>query len=257
MWKVMGMVIAVLVFMYLRVRHPELPLLEALLLAVPPAAAIWLANRLQLLMARMKVRDDLIQEQLHSVEARHEELRQVYLEQEHTTVRLKEAYRQIEELNVGLEAKVRERTAALEAANERLKEMDRLKSQFLAHVSHELRTPLTSIKGFVENLLERLSGPLTDKQEKDLTRVKDNTNRLARMIGDLLDRSRIDAGKLELSLGEVALTNIAADVVEQLQPLAVGKQQRLQFTCAETDVIVLADEDRLSQIFTQPDRQCH
>jgi signal transduction histidine kinase len=81
-----------------------------------------------------------------------------------------------------LEAKVRERTAALEAANERLKEMDRLKSQFLAHVSHELRTPLTSIKGFVENLLERLSGPLTDKQEKDLTRVKDNTNRLARMI---------------------------------------------------------------------------
>jgi hypothetical protein len=69
MWKVMGMVIAVLVFMYLRVRHPELPLLEALLLAVPPAAAIWLANRLQLLMARMKVRDDLIQEQLHSVEA--------------------------------------------------------------------------------------------------------------------------------------------------------------------------------------------
>ena len=64
------------------------------------------------------------------------------------------AYHQIEDLNASLELRVQERTAELEAANEELKELDRLKSQFLAHVSHELRSPLTSIKGFAENMLE-------------------------------------------------------------------------------------------------------
>jgi hypothetical protein len=66
------------------------------------------------------------------------------------------AYQQIEELNVGLEAKVRERTAELEQA-------DRLRSRFLSHVSHELKTPLTSIKGFLQNLLDGLTGPVNDK----------------------------------------------------------------------------------------------
>ena len=61
------------------------------------------------------------------------------------------AYQQIEELNVGLEAKVRERTKELEQA-------DRLRSQFLSHVSHELKTPMTSIKGFLQNMLDGLTG---------------------------------------------------------------------------------------------------
>src|SRR5574338_261510 len=88
-------------------------------------------------------------------------------------------------------------------ANGRLKEMDRLKSQFLAHVSHELRTPLTGIKGLTENLLDGLGGPLTTKQEHNLRRVVDNAGRLARMITHLLERSRIEAGKIDLTLREV------------------------------------------------------
>ena len=163
---------------------------------------------------------------------------------------IEEAYRQIEALNVGLEARVRERTADLEAANEQLKEMDRLKSQFLAHVSHELRTPLTSIKGFVDNMLEGLAGALSEKQAQYLTRIKANGSRLARMITDLLDRSRIEAGKLALSLEEIALLPMVSDVIEQIRPIALAKHQRLQLQCDDTDLTVWADIDRLSQIVT-------
>jgi signal transduction histidine kinase/ActR/RegA family two-component response regulator len=160
------------------------------------------------------------------------------------------AYRRIEELIAGLEAKVRERTADLERANERLRELDRLKSEFLAHVSHELRTPLTSIKGYAENMLEGLAGRVTEKQEHYLTRIRINGMRLARMISDLLDRSRIESGKIELALAEVALPALAAEVVEQLRVLAVTKGQLLQLECSEPDVTVWADADRLSQILT-------
>ncbi|MCA9420910.1 MAG: GAF domain-containing protein, partial [Nitrospira sp.] len=88
------------------------------------------------------------------------------------------AYDEIEALNIGLETKVQERTLELqqantdlEAANHRLKELDRMKSQFLSHCSHELRTPLTSIKGFTENLLHGMVGPLAERQHLYLTRI--------------------------------------------------------------------------------------
>jgi CheY-like chemotaxis protein len=159
-------------------------------------------------------------------------------------------HRRIEELNAGLEAKVRERTAELELANKRLREMDRLKSKFLSHVSHELRTPLTSIKGFMENALSGLAGPLSDKLQSYLVRMAHNTDRLIRMIADLLEQSRIEAGKLELSTAAVDLRKCSAEVVEQLHPLAAAKRQRLELDSEGTELIVWADEDRLIQVLT-------
>ncbi|TAJ32284.1 MAG: GAF domain-containing protein, partial [Nitrospirae bacterium] len=168
-----------------------------------------------------------------------------------------DAYAQIEALNVGLEAKVRERTLELEqlnkdlqAANEQLKQMDHLKSQFLAHVSHELRTPMTSIKGFAENMLAGLTGPLTDKQTQYLTRINANERRLSRMITDLLDRARIEAGKITLLPDEVSLPQVVAEVVEQLRPLALAKGHRLELQGHEADLTVWADADKVSQILT-------
>jgi signal transduction histidine kinase/CheY-like chemotaxis protein len=160
------------------------------------------------------------------------------------------AYREIESLNAGLEARVRERTAELEAANARLKQLDRLKSQFLAHVSHELRTPLTSIVGFADNMIEGLVGSLNAKQEQYLSRIKANGTRLARMITDLLDLSRVEAGKLVLSFDHLALSTLVSDVIEQLRPLASAKRLRLGFEQAQADLQVWADPDRLSQILT-------
>jgi len=151
------------------------------------------------------------------------------------------AYQQIEEWNVGLELKVRERTEALEQA-------DRLRSQFLSHVSHELRTPLTSIKGFVQNLLDGLTGPLNEKQQRYLFRMLDNSDRLIRMIEDLLDRTRIEAGRLEVHPVDMDLESCLTDAVEQLRPLAFAKRQRLGISTRDTRIEVWADRDRLIQV---------
>ena len=152
-------------------------------------------------------------------------------------------YEQIEDLNVGLEVKVRERTAELEQA-------DCLRSQFLSHVSHELKTPLTSIKGFLQNLLDELTGPLNEKQQRYLSRMLDNSNRLIRMIEDLLDRTRIQSGRLDLDPGEIDLGHCVADAVEQLRLLAQAKQQTLEAVAPPVPLMVWADRDRLIQIVT-------
>lgn len=153
------------------------------------------------------------------------------------------AYQQIEELNVGLEAKVRERTAELEQA-------DRLRSEFLSHVSHELKTPLTSIKGFLQNLLDGLTGPLNEKQRSYLTRMLDNSERLIRMIEDLLDRTRIQSGRLDLTPTEVDLILCVTDAIEQMRPLAQAKRQTLEVIFPPADLWVWADRDRIFQVVT-------
>jgi signal transduction histidine kinase len=153
------------------------------------------------------------------------------------------AYEQIEDLNVGLEAKVRERTAELEQA-------DCLRSQFLSHVSHELKTPLTSIKGFLQNLLDGLTGPLNDKQQRYLSRMLGNSDRLIRMIEALLDRTRIQSGRLDLIPDEIDLGPCVSDAVEQLRLLAQAKQQTLEAAVPSDPLMVWADRDRLFQIVT-------
>ncbi|MEC4889997.1 MAG: ATP-binding protein [Nitrospira sp.] len=151
------------------------------------------------------------------------------------------AYQQIEEWNMRLEVKVRERTAALEQA-------DRLRSQFLSHVSHELKTPLTSIKGFIQNLLDGLTGPLNDKQFRYLSRMLENSDRLIRMIEDLLDRTRIETGRLEVLPAEVDLEACLADAIEQLRPLAQAKRQKIELVYPAATMIAWADRDRLTQV---------
>ena len=99
------------------------------------------------------------------------------------TENLREAYS-------GLEHKVAERTQELAIANERLKELDRLKSDFVSNVSHELRTPLTAIKGAVDLVLREVPGPLNEKQTHYLTRVRSNTQHLAGLINDLWTSQR-------------------------------------------------------------------
>jgi signal transduction histidine kinase len=153
------------------------------------------------------------------------------------------AYEQIEGLNVGLEAKVRERTAELEQA-------DCLRSQFLSHVSHELKTPLTSIKGFLQNLLDGLTGPLNEKQQRYLSRMLGNSDRLIRMIEALLDRTRIQSGRLDLIPGEIDLGPCVSDAVEQMRLLAQAKQQTLEAAVPSDPLMVWADRDRLFQIVT-------
>ena len=100
------------------------------------------------------------------------------------------------------------------------KEVERMKSNFLSVVSHELRTPLHSIKGFVEIILMGKTGPVTELQEDFLKTVRTQTTVLQRMIDDLLEFSRMEAGRIKLNLEEVSLSAMAHGVATKLAPLA-------------------------------------
>jgi signal transduction histidine kinase len=118
----------------------------------------------------------------------------------------------LQEAYTGLEQKVAQRTQELSVANERLKELDRLKSDFVSNVSHELGTPLTAIKGAVDLILREVPGPLTEKQIHYLARVRSNTEHLAGLIRDLLDLAKIEEGKIELKAARVSLVGFLHEV---------------------------------------------
>ncbi|MCP9461539.1 MAG: HAMP domain-containing histidine kinase [Nitrospira sp.] len=161
---------------------------------------------------------------------------------------VKQAYQELEQLNETLEQRVRQRTSELQAANEKLKELDRLKSTFVSVVSHELRTPMTSIKGYVENLLDGLAGALTEKQARSLERVKHNIDRLTRMINELLDLSKIEAGRLELHLAPIDIVDIVEDVVENYRATARQKSILLRAVLHAPLPMVRADTDKLHRV---------
>jgi signal transduction histidine kinase len=149
-----------------------------------------------------------------------------------------------------LEDKVRERTQELMIANERLKELDKMKSLFLSNVSHELRTPLTAIGGLVDNMIDGLTGPLNGKQTRYMTGIKDSTERLARLIRDLLDLSVIETGKSELKPARFSLRSLIHEVVETLKPLAVEKRISVEIARTNGDATAWADRDKITQVLT-------
>ena len=130
----------------------------------------------------------------------------------------------------------------------RLKELDKLKSDFVSNVSHELRTPLTAIKGSVDNMLDGLTGDLNEKQSRYLVRIKSNTDRLARLINDLLDLSKIEAG-IKLKPTNLDLVTIAREVIESLRPLAAEKLINYrQLNLLESALDAWADPDRIAEV---------
>jgi PAS domain S-box-containing protein len=130
----------------------------------------------------------------------------------------------------------------------RLKELDRMKSDFVSNVSHELRTPLTAIKGSADNMLDGLTGSLNEKQVRYLSRIKSNTDRLSRLINDLLDLSRIEAGRVEVRPTTLPLTALAEEVAEHMKALAAEKHIRIEVPSPEPSVTVWADRDKVTQV---------
>ena len=149
-----------------------------------------------------------------------------------------------------LEDKVRERTQELIIANERLKDLDKMKSLFLSNVSHELKTPLTAIGGLVDNMIDGLTGALNGKQTRYMTGIKDSTERLARLIRDLLDLSVIEAGKTELKPARFSLSSLIDEVAETLKPLAVEKGISVEIARTHGDATAWADRDKITQVLT-------
>lgn len=132
----------------------------------------------------------------------------------------------------------------------REREVDRMKSEFVSLVSHELRTPLTSIKGYVDLLMDGDAGELDEEQQEYLSIVKNNADRLVALINDLLDVSRIEAGKIELHREVLSLTPLIQEVAQSLRPQIEQKEQQLTLELSETLPTVLGDANRITQILT-------
>lgn len=138
----------------------------------------------------------------------------------------------------------------LRAEATRANEVNQLKSEFVSMVSHELRTPLTSVTGHVEFLLAGEVGTLTQEQWKLLDIVRGNADRLVTLIDDLLDISRIEAGKVELKRTTLYLAGLIHGVASLLRPQIGAKGQLLTLDLPQALPVVSGDADRITQILT-------
>jgi two-component system, NarL family, sensor histidine kinase BarA len=135
----------------------------------------------------------------------------------------------------------------LRASLEKLRELDKLKSSFLATISHELRTPLTSVIGYSEMLVEGMAGPVTDEQKQYLTTIKDKGENLLQLIGMLLDMSKIEANAMRLNMGDVDVAGIVEVAKTYIVPQAAKKSIRL-VTMPDQDLpIIRGDSDKVRQ----------
>jgi signal transduction histidine kinase len=136
---------------------------------------------------------------------------------------------------------------ALTEQNKRLRELDRLKDEFLSLVSHELRTPLTSIRGYLELVLDEEAGELSAEQRRFLDAVERNSSRLLRLVGDLLFVAQADAGRLGLEHEKVDVADLVADCVEGARPTAHEKAVELTLSALPVPALV-GDRLRLHQV---------
>ena len=151
--------------------------------------------------------------------------------------------RRLEQQSRALEAT----TAELRRANERLRELDRLKDDFVSTVSHELRTPLTSIRSFSEILLDN---PTLEQQQRGefLRIIVTESERLTRLINDMLDLAKIEAGKLEWHMQPVSASEVAREAAAAMGQLFRDKRVKLEVTLTDALSTTIADRDRLFQV---------
>ncbi|TAK07025.1 MAG: response regulator [Candidatus Manganitrophaceae bacterium] len=154
-----------------------------------------------------------------------------------------------------LERKVDERTRELaeskhqlEDSYQKLQELDQIKSKFFANISHELRTPITLILAPTEMMLNRNLGDLTKEQEKYLTIMQTNSLRLLKLINNLLDLAKVDAGKMELYYNRADFAKYVNEVVFSISPMAEKKSLRLKFSSEKGIPEFFFDADKIEKV---------
>ena len=147
-----------------------------------------------------------------------------------------------------LEELVELRTNQLAKETIRAQSADLMKSAFLATMSHELRTPMNSIIGFTGILLKEFAGPINEEQKKQLSMVKNSGQHLLGLINDVLDISKIEAGKLKVSKSPFSYLTTLEKTIEFLSPQAIKKGLQISLEYSATKVILNSDERRVEQV---------
>jgi signal transduction histidine kinase/CheY-like chemotaxis protein len=173
----------------------------------------------------------------------------------HMAASLDATYRDLEQLNAGLEEKVQARTEELRHQQEQLQEVNlqleianRHKSEFLANMSHELRTPLNAIIGFSEVLLDRMFGDLNGKQEEYLDDILSSGRYLLSLINDILDLSKVEAGMLDLEPGTFDFRQLLEGSLVMVKERALAHGMTLSLEIADNVDTLTGDERKVKQI---------
>jgi len=138
----------------------------------------------------------------------------------------------------------------LRQAHEILREQDRLKTEFTSTISHELRTPLGILKNIISNARAGCFGILQGELSENLEMVERHIDRLAKLMSDFLDISKIEAGKMEMHVVPVGIQSVISEVMAQLMPLAAAENIELNCSMPHCDLLVRADRDKIFRVLT-------
>jgi signal transduction histidine kinase len=173
------------------------------------------------------------------------------------TGRLQELYQTLEQRVADRTRELVEEHAKLEVALEDLAvardqavAANQAKTEFISVVSHELRSPMTAIQGYTDLLMTGMVGPVNEQQSGFLQTVRSNVERMARLVSDLSETARIEAGRLHLDCGAVHLPEVVADVVHSNQRQVTEKEQTLVVNVPDDLPTVWGDRMRLAQVMT-------
>lgn len=146
------------------------------------------------------------------------------------------------------QAESQQRSAALEEANHQLREATQAKSRFLANMSHELRTPLNSIIGFTGTMLQGMTGQLNEEQVRQLGMVNDSGKHLLRLINDILDLAKIEAGTQQISTEPVRIDELVRSATAKAEPLVFQKGLELRVLLLDDLPVIVTDRLRAEQV---------
>lgn len=159
-----------------------------------------------------------------------------------------EAYEEIKRFNITLREEIEKATRELREANEKLKDLDKLKDEFLSVASHELRTPMTNIKNYLWMALNKTDVQLSENMQKYLDRAFVSTGRLIHLVTDMLNVSRIERGKIEINPVAMDIAVLARDVVPELLPQAQEKGITLEVVGVSGLPQVMGDGEKIREV---------
>lgn len=137
----------------------------------------------------------------------------------------------------------------VQETNEKLKAIDKLKDEFVSLASHELKTPMTAIKSYLWMAIAGKGGPLTEKQLFYLERSYKSTDRLIKLVNDMLNISRIESGRLTIIMEQVDLNKLAQEIIDEILPRTHEVEMKVILSPSTTPPIVMADPDKIKEVF--------
>lgn len=157
-------------------------------------------------------------------------------------------FEEIQSFNITLQNRINDATAKLKRSNEKLKEMDETKDEFISMASHQLRTPLTSVKGYLSMVLDGDAGKVTDTQQQLLNQAYVSSQRMVYLIADLLNVSRLKTGKFVIDAAPTNLADMVESEIAQLTQVAKSRKLTLSFNKPENFPELMLDETKTRQV---------